>query len=134
LVATRPAAGTGPGYVWGLTLTTPADQLRSLRLLMTPNPILTVRDRAFVLRLMRHVEVGQRWGINAGTSARAIVAIKDGWLWLRPGDWQINSAGYVRAPHHRYLIVVMDTESPTMTYGVRTIQQISRIVWRHTGH
>jgi hypothetical protein len=134
LRATRPAAGTGPGYAWGLTLTTPADQLRILQMLVAPNPILTDRDRFFALRLLRHVAAGQRWGITAGTSGQAITAVKDGWLAVRSDDWQINSLGYVRAPHHDYLIAVMDTASPTMTYGVDTVRQISRIVWRHTGH
>lgn len=136
LEATRPAAGSGPGYAWGLTLTTPADQLRILALLVTPNPILTYRDRAFVLRLMCHVEPDQAWGITAGTSGETSTAVKDGWLPLRNGtrDWQTNSIGYVHAPHHDYLIVVLDTGSPTMDYGISTVQQISRIVWRHTGH
>jgi beta-lactamase class A len=134
LRATRPAAGHGPGYAWGVTLTTPADQLRILDLLVARNPVLTYRDRRFVLRVMRHVEGGQRWGVSGGTSAQAVTALKDGWLQLGSTDWQTNSIGYVRASHHRYLIAVLDTGSPTMTYGVRTIRTVSRIVWRHTGH
>jgi hypothetical protein len=117
-----------------LTLTTPADQLRLLELVAEHNGVLTNRDRKYVWSLMRHVAAGQRWGITAGAAPDAVVAVKDGWLALRGStDWQINSIGYVRAPHHRYLISVMSTGSPTMSYGINTVEGVSRIVWRNTG-
>lgn len=133
LQSTTPAGGTGPGYVWGMTLTTPADQLRLLDLIARPNTVLTNRDRNYVRQLMGHVESDQRWGVSAGPSGAASVDLKNGWLELRTADWQINSIGYVRAPHHEYLIAVMTTGDPTMGYGVATVQHISRIVWRNTG-
>ena len=134
LQTTAPAGGTGPGYPWGLTLTTPADQLRLLSLLAEHNHVLSDRDRTYEWSLMRHVEAGQRWGIRAGTSATSSVALKDGWLPLRGNrDWQVNSIGYVRAPHHKYLISVMSAGSPTMSYGIHTVEGVSRIVWRNTG-
>jgi beta-lactamase class A len=136
LRATRPAAARGPGYAWGLTLTTPADQLQLLSLLAQRNRVLNDKDRRFAARLMRSVAAGQRWGITAGVPRRALVAVKDGWLALHDGarDWQVNSVGYVLAPHHRYAVAVLTTGSPTMRYGIATIQHVSRLVWRHTGH
>ena len=131
LTHTEPAAASGPGYAWGLTLTTPGDQLRLLSLIAYPNPILTDADRHWVHRLMTHVEPDQQWGVTAGASSEAVVALKDGWLELRFGDWQVNSIGRVRAPHHDYLIGVMTTGSPSMSYGIHTIERVSRIVWRH---
>lgn len=133
LQATTPAGGKGPGYLWGLTLTTPADQLRLLDLITRPNDILTHRDRGYVRQVMGHIEADQRWGVSAGPSGAASVELKNGWLELRTADWQINSIGYVRAPHHKYLIAVMTTGDPTMRYGVATVQHVSRIVWRNTG-
>jgi hypothetical protein len=121
----------GPGYAWGLTRTTPGDQLRLLDLIVHRNDFLTVRDRHYIRHLMTHVESDQRWGVTAGTSSRTVVALKDGWLELSYHDWQINSIGRVSDAHHDYLIGVMSTDNPSMTYGVDTVQEVSRIVWRH---
>lgn len=131
LTATRPAAARGPGYAWGLTLTTPTDQLRLLQLLRQKNPVLGAGDRRFALRLMRHVTPKQRWGITAGTPSTAQVAVKDGWLALRDDtDWQINSIGWVVDRHHSYLIAVMTTGSPTKAYGIATVSRVSQICRR----
>jgi beta-lactamase class A len=121
----------GPGYAWGLTRTTPGDQLRLLNLIVHRNDILTVRDRHYVRHLMTHIESDQRWGVTAGTSPQSVVALKNGWLYLSSRDWQINSIGRVRAAQHEYLIGVMSTDNPSMAYGVDTVQEVSRIVWRH---
>lgn len=129
---TEPAAGHGPGYPWGLTLTTPTDQLRLLGLLVTRNPVLTRPQRTVVLRLMRHVSADQRWGVSAGAGA-STVALKDGWLPLREGttDWQINSIGAVYAGRRcRYLIAVITVGSATMDDGVATVEGVSRRVAR----
>jgi beta-lactamase class A len=134
LAHTKPGAASGPGYDWGLTLTTPADQLRLLALMVTHNHILNDRDRRFVRRLMTNVEPDQRWGITAGTSSQATVALKNGWLPLVnwSTDWQVNSIGYVHAPTRRYVLAVMTIGSPTMEYGIRTVERVSEIVWRYT--
>lgn len=130
LVATDPAGGRGPGYPWGLTLTPPSDQLRLLGLLVHRNRLLTRHDRNYVLRLMRHVVAEQQWGVSAGTGS-ARVALKDGWLPLRDGsaDWQINSVGIVTGRHGAgYVIAVLTTGSPTMEYGVATVEGVARRV------
>lgn len=130
LTDTEPGGGDGPGYHWGLTLTTPSDQLRLLGLLVEPNKLLDRQDRWYLLRLMRHVATDQRWGTSAGTGT-ARVALKNGWLPLRDEttDWQINSIGSVAGRHDgRYLIAVMTTGSPTMDYGVATTDGIARRV------
>jgi hypothetical protein len=131
LIHTQSAMGVSGGYAWGLTRTTPGDQLRLLELIVHRNDILTVQDRHYIRHLMRNVEADQRWGVTAGTSAHSVVALKNGWLDLSYHDWQINSVGLVHGPHRDYLIGVMSTGDPSMTYGVDTVQEVSRIVWRH---
>ena len=113
-------AGNGPGYAWGLTRTTPGDQLLLLDLLGHRNDLLTDADRHYVRRLMTHVESDERWGVTAGTSSDAVVAVKNGWLDLGQRGWQINSIGRFRSPQRHYLIAVMTTGSPSMGYGVAT--------------
>jgi len=133
LESTEPAAASGPGYDWGLTMTTPGDQLRLLALIAHRNPLLTDADRHYARRLMTHVAPDQQWGVTSGPAGGAVVTVKDGWLQLRSGDWQVNSIGRVRTARTDYTIAVLTTGSPSMTYGVATIEHVARIVWRHLG-
>ena len=50
---------------WGLSTTTPADQLRLLDRL-THGTLLAPDDRDLLLSLMRQVDPAQRWGVSAG--------------------------------------------------------------------
>jgi beta-lactamase class A len=125
---TSPAAGQAPGYPWGGTLTTPADQLRLLALLPSDNAVLSHGDRLFALRLMRHVEPDQRWGITTGTGD-SIVAVKNGWLPLT--NWQINSIGYVTGTTRRYLIAIESRGAATMQSGVHVVNRASVLVANH---
>jgi beta-lactamase class A len=116
---------------WGLTTTTPADQISLLRQLAGPGPLLSDADRRYVLGLMEDVIPSQRWGITAGVSPQATVALKDGWLPLDAArkDWQVNSIGWVSGGGRDYLIAVFSTGNPTPQYGVTTIARLSSIVW-----
>lgn len=128
---TAPAGATGPGYAWGLTLTSPDDQLRLLALLTRPNPLLTDLSRHFALRLMKHVEADQRWGVTSGTGDSQ-VALKNGWLPLKnwTSDWQINSIGSVHGRFRRYLIAIESHGADTMDNGIALVDQASRLVAR----
>jgi hypothetical protein len=118
---------TTPNYAWGLTETTPRDQLRLLRHIALTNRILHHAYRASELYLMEHVISDDYWGITAGPT-RATVAVKNGWLPLA-GGWQINSIGMVRGDHRFYLVAVMTNDNADEGYGIDTIEGISRIVW-----
>jgi beta-lactamase class A len=120
------------GY-WGLSWPTARDQLELLRRVMTPNPLLDFRSRAYEYELMRHVVASQRWGVSAGVGRDATVALKNGWLPLHRGDWQVNSIGKVAGSRHRYLIAVLTSGQPTEGYGIATIQRISAATWRALG-
>jgi hypothetical protein len=129
LQETEPGGSSGPGYMWGLTLTSPADQLRLLALLAADNPVLSHGDRKYALFLMRHVAPDQRWGITAGTGT-STVGVKNGWLLLANGRWQVNSIGVVQGPTRHYLIAIQSRGAGTMQTGVQLVDQISRIVAR----
>ena len=124
-----------PGFPWpgwGLTTTTPADQIVLLRQLIAPGPLLTYRQRSYVLRLMEHVTPSQRWGVSGGIPLRTTVALKNGWLPLNDtdSDWQVNSVGWISGHGRDYLIAVLTTGNPTEQYGIDTIDQLAGIVWR----
>jgi hypothetical protein len=134
-------AGTSPsacvqcrGFAWpgwGLTTTTPLDQLALLRELVSPSSFVSTTDRDYALRLMENVAPSQRWGVSGGVPAQVTVALKNGWLPLNAAgtDWQVNSIGWVSGLGRNYLIAVLSTANPTETYGIATIDGLSAIVW-----
>jgi hypothetical protein len=122
-------AGFGwPG--WGLTTTTPADQLRLLRELVD-GPLLSLADRAYALSLMENVEPDQGWGVSAGLPAGVRVALKNAWVPLSTADadWQINSVGWVDGDGRDYLVAVLTTGNPNEEYGIETIDVLSTMLW-----
>jgi hypothetical protein len=120
------------GY-WGLTTTTALDQIRLLMQIAFPSSVLDPGSRAYELGLMTHIDSGQNWGISSGPPAGTTVALKNGWLPLAAGDWQVNSIGYVNGSGRSYLIAVLTTGDPTEGYGIQTIEGISQLVWSQIG-
>jgi Beta-lactamase enzyme family len=123
-----------PGFPWpgwGLTTTTPRDQLALLRTLVEPNSLLTTAARSYALSLMENVTAAQRWGVSGGVPAQATVALKNGWLPLNSADsdWQINSVGWISGSGRDYLMAVLTTGNPTEQYGIDTIDQLAAMVW-----
>jgi beta-lactamase class A len=125
----RQTTFAGPG-LWGLTRTTPIDQIRLLRTIVLPNRLLRASARSYELGLMSHVIGMDYWGVSGGIPPGVPVALKDGWL-PQPGiAWQINSIGEVRGNGEHYLIAVMTNGNGSERYGISTISGISRIIWR----
>ncbi len=120
---------------WGLSTTTPSDQLHLLRELIKPSSLLTDAQRDSALKLMENVAPSQRWGVSGGVPSEAKVALKDGWLPLNEANtnWQINSIGWVSGGGRDYLMAVLTTGNPSEQYGIDTINQLSSLVWQHLG-
>lgn len=119
-----------PGGHWGLTSTTAGDQVRLLRAIGNGPGPLSSRSRAYVRSRMQSVEADQRWGVSAGVPRSGTVQLKNGWLPRATHGWRVNSIGHVRADGRDYEIAVLTTDNSTMSYGVTTIEGISRIVWK----
>ncbi|HEY0718278.1 MAG TPA: serine hydrolase [Streptosporangiaceae bacterium] len=125
-----------PGFPWpgwGLSTTTPTDQLTLLRELISPSSLLTSAQRSSALELMENVTPAQRWGVSGGVPSQATVALKDGWLPLNAAstNWQVNSIGWVSGGGRGYLMAVLTTGNPSEQYGITTIDQLAALVWRH---
>jgi hypothetical protein len=116
------------GY-WGLSTTTAADQVQLVRTVAYPNTVLTPASQAYELGLMEHVDADQAWGVSAGVTAGATVALKNGWLPLDAGGWQVNSVGYVDGLGRNYVIAVMTTDD-TEANGIDFIQGLSGLIWQ----
>lgn len=120
----------GPDGMWGLTLTTAADQVQLMKIVSFPNTLLTPASQQYLLNLMEHVIGWEAWGISAGPPDSATVALKNGWLPIGTDDWEINSMGQVNGSGRHYLIAVLTRDNPTEEYGIQTIQHISTLVWQ----
>jgi beta-lactamase class A len=114
---------------FGLTWTTAADQIKLLRQVMLPGGVLSLSSRQYEYELMRHVTPSQRWGISAGVTGGADVAIKNGWL-PEPVGWHVNSIGSVAGSGRHYLIAVLTDHDPSWDYGIDTIQRVSEAAWQ----
>jgi beta-lactamase class A len=120
---------------WGLTTTTPTDQIALLRELAGPGPLLTGTERRYAVSLMESVAPSQRWGVSGGVPPQATVALKNGWLPLDQAatDWQVNSVGWVVGLGRDYLMAVLTTANPSEQYGIDTIDALSAAIWQNMG-
>ena len=109
---------------WGLTRTTAADQLRLLKLIFTPNTILTAVSRQYVASLMSSVTESQDWGITAAGDDEDDSAVKNGWLQrTTTGLWDVTSIGYIEAKEHHLLVVALVTSAKSEGVGISTIEK-----------
>lgn len=117
---------------WGLSTTTPGDQLTLLKQLVGPSSRLSDADRDYALSLMENVTADQRWGVSGGVPAGVTVALKNGWLPLKgaDSDWQINSVGWISGDGRDYLMAVLTAGNPSEQYGISTIDQLAATVWQ----
>jgi len=93
----------GPSPKWGITTTTPNDQIRLLRQIFTTPSVLSAASQAYIQRLMRHVEPAQAWGVPAAADSGTRFAVKNGWL-PAPKLWAVNSIGSITQRAARQLI------------------------------
>jgi hypothetical protein len=127
-----------PGFAlpgWGLTTTTPDDQIALLRQLVTPGSVLPRAAREYALSLMEDVTPSQRWGVSGGVPVQVTVALKNGWLPLHGtgSDWQVNSVGWISGGGRNYLMAVLSTENPSEQHGIDTIDALAATVWQRMG-
>jgi hypothetical protein len=125
-----------PGFPWpgwGLTTTTPGDQITLLRQLIEPSSLLSAGRRGYVLRLMEQVTPAQRWGVSGGAPPGVTVALKNGWLPLNSTDtdWQVNSMGWISGDGRDYLMAVLTTGSLTEQDGIAMIGELAAEVWHN---
>jgi Beta-lactamase enzyme family len=125
LTQTTPNAA---GY-WGLSTTTAGDQVQMMRTVAYPNTTLTPASQSYELGLMTHVDAAEDWGISSGPGTSATVALKNGWLPLDSGGWQVNSIGYVNGDGRDYVIAVL-TDGATEANGIATIEGLSALIWQ----
>jgi hypothetical protein len=120
----------GSGGYWGLTQVTANNELTLLRLLTRDNKVIGPKSRRYVQYLMKNVTKSQRWGTPAGAPRGVAVHVKNGWLSRSTHGWRINSLGTFNGSGHDYMIDVLSYDNPSMSYGVTTVERVSRLVHR----
>ncbi|MFC7815562.1 serine hydrolase [Streptomyces sp. NPDC057367] len=117
----------GEGPVWGMTQTTPADQVALLRqVFVADGSQLSEASRAYVRGLMERIAPGQRWGVSAAADGSGW-ALKNGWLRrTTSGLWVVNSIGRVTSGGHDLLVAVVSRGSATMAEGVSLTEEAAK--------
>jgi hypothetical protein len=117
---------------WGLTTTSPQDQVLLLRRLVQSGGPLTASQRQYALSLMENVTPDQQWGVSSGVPSGVTVALKNGWLPLDASNdnWQVNSIGWVSGDGRDYLLAMLSTGNPTEQYGIDTLNWLGARVWQ----
>ena len=126
---------TTPSDAWGETLTSASDQIRLLRQLALPHGVLSRASIDYQLDLMHQIDAGENWGVTGGVPATGVkVALKNGWVPLTSDtDWEVNSIGWVNGDNHDYLIAVLTAHDPSETYGIDTIDAMSKLIYDGLG-
>ncbi|SEH03781.1 Beta-lactamase class A [Nonomuraea solani] len=118
-------------YCWGITRTSADDQVRLMAGLVAGKSRLTAGGRKEVLRLMGAVVDGQDWGISAAACKGDRVALKNGWLKrVSTKRWAVTSVGLIRRGDRDYAIAVLTEGSPTVEYGIATVEGVAERIMR----
>jgi hypothetical protein len=115
----------GTGGYWGLTSTTPDDQVRLLRTIFTRPSALTPGSQGYIKGLMSHVETDQQWGVPAAADPGTGFMVKNGWL-PNPTLWEVNSIGDIVHDHQRMLIAVLSDDNTGEYSGIALIEEVAR--------
>ncbi|MFH8580340.1 class A beta-lactamase-related serine hydrolase [Streptomyces zaomyceticus] len=125
---TRTVPGSG-GY-WGLTRINVTDEQKLLSLITARNTVLSDGSRTYILKLMGQVVTSQKWGTPAGAPSSVSVHVKNGWLQRATRGWRVHSIGAFKGGGHDYTITVLTDGNSSMSYGVNTIQAVSKVIHR----
>ncbi|MFJ9762439.1 serine hydrolase [Streptomyces erythrochromogenes] len=116
----------GEGGHWGLTRTTPDDQLRLLQAVFGEGSVLSEDARTYLGDLMGSVAADQDWGVSAAADDPGSAQLKNGWL-ARSGTglWVTNSIGRVEVAGHTLLLAVLCDGQRTQATGIAVVEKLA---------
>ncbi len=116
---------------WGLSHTTPTDQVRLVRMLLLGDlgsPV-AARYRRLAMSLLTDITPSQRWGVRAGVPRRWAVAHKNGFFGSSSYGYRANSVGFVADPAGGgYAIAIFTDGNAGLADGVPLVRFIARAV------
>jgi len=115
----------GTDDYWGLTSTTPDDQIRLLRSVFTRPSVLSPASQRYLQDLMSRVETDQQWGVPAAAGRGTRFMVKNGWL---PNTtlWEINSIGEIERGHQHLLIAVLSDGNASEYSGIDVVEAVAK--------
>ncbi|WP_327300146.1 serine hydrolase [Streptomyces goshikiensis] len=116
----------GDGPYWGLTQTTPDDQLRLLQAVFGEDSALPADARSYLQGLMGSIAADQDWGVSAAADDPESARLKNGWL-ARSGTglWVTNSIGRVEVAGHTLLLAVLCDGQPSQETGTALVEGLA---------
>ncbi|MGZ9932288.1 serine hydrolase [Streptomyces sp. NC-S4] len=116
----------GEGAYWGLTRTTPDDQLRLLRAVFGEESPLSADARTYLGGLMGSIAADQDWGVSAAADDPGAAQLKNGWL-ARSGTglWVTNSIGRVEVAGHTLLLAVLCDGQSSQEAGMALVEDLA---------
>jgi beta-lactamase class A len=115
---------------WGISTTTPVDQLTLLNTFVTPNRFLNASSRSYGLYLLGHVELSQIFGVNVGPPPGSVMAAKTGRI---PELGVRNAIGWIDGGGRDYLIAIFVQYGPSDQQGEAAMEPISFDTWNDLG-
>ncbi|MFI0932890.1 serine hydrolase [Streptomyces sp. NPDC021019] len=116
----------GDGPYWGLTQTTPDDQLRLLQAVFGEDSALSADARSYLQGLMGSIAADQDWGASAAADDPGSAQLKNGWL-ARSGTglWVTNSIGRVEVAGHTLLLAILCDGQPSQETGMALVEDLA---------
>lgn len=114
---------------WGYSTTIATDQLTLLKNIFYQSRVLTDSSRTYMQGLMNNIAVDQSWGITAGLTPDATVALKNGWL-ADSNGWIINTTGHVSSKHSDYVIAILSNQNVSEDAGIDLVQQLAKATYK----
>lgn len=130
--ATKPVAGRG----WGVSLSTPNDQVKLMTALLEGEAPLKAADAKWLVSTMRGVSASQTWGAAPfGRDAGRVIEVKNGWSPFRPSNrWRLASLGHVKDSRHDYTIAIMSNGWSSSGAGIPKLDAVGWQVYRILGY
>jgi len=105
--------------IWGLSRTSPRDQVRFMYRLRSFIP---GRHRRYALRLLSHIARSQRWGVGRVRTRGWRLYFKAGW---GSGSGRVDhQVALLRRGHRKLAIAVFTQFDPDHAYGKRTLRGV----------
>lgn len=114
---------------YGYSTITPS-AMAALLARLDAGTVLNATDRAFVLKLMRHIEDDQRIGVGDSSPSGATVSMKDGWFYAggNTGPYVVNSSGIVSKGGETYVIAVFTVKDSNFNAGCAIVRHVALVV------
>ena len=117
---------TPGGPVWGLSRITARDQAR---LMIRVDRLVPARHRSFALHLLTDIVRRQRWGMPGATPKGWQLHFKGGFV-PEAGGWKTHQVALLRRGGRRMSVAVLSRFNPSLHYGGRTIDGVTRRLFR----